>query len=119
MRATQSLGEKGEALAIEHLKRLGYTIVDRNFRFERAEIDVIAKDKDVLVFVEVKTRRPGSLGDPEDAITTRKRRQLVKAAHGYLYQFNLSEVECRFDVISVKESNGVTVISHYKDAFET
>lgn len=117
MKARQSLGKKGESIAIDYLRRQGYTILGKNFRFDRAEIDVIAKDKDILVFVEVKTRRSGSLGDPEDAVTMRKRSQLIKAAQGYLYQSSLSDVECRFDVISIKESNGKTVISHYKDAF--
>lgn len=117
MKTRQGLGKKGETLAVEYLKKHGYAIVQTNFRFERAEIDVIAKEKDVLVFVEVKTRRRGSLGEPEDAITTRKRDQIVKAAQGFLYNSHLPEAECRFDVITIKQSYGKMEISHFKDVF--
>ena len=70
-----------------------------------------------MVFVEVKMRRGGSVGEPEDAVTIRKRDQIRKAAEGYLYKHDLSGTECRFDVIAIKESNGKTEISHLKDVF--
>lgn len=117
MKRNSSLGKKGESLAVKYLKERGYTIVETNFRYERAEIDVIAKEKNVLVFVEVKTRRKNSLGEPEDSVTLRKRDQIIKAAEGYLYKRNLPEIECRFDVIAIKQSNGEMEISHFKDVF--
>ncbi len=117
MKRQSSLGKKGESLAVEYLKGRGYTIVETNFRFERAEIDVIAREKGVLVFVEVKTRHKDSLGQPEDSVTVRKRDQIMKAAEGYLYKRNLPEMECRFDVIAIKQSNAETEISHFKDVF--
>jgi putative endonuclease len=117
VKASHSLGQKGEALAIQYLEKLGYTILGRNFRYDRAEIDLIARDKDVLVFVEVKTRRPGSLGDPEDAVTARKQNQLVKAAEGYLHQFHLSGSECRFDVVAIEINGSRSNIRHITDAF--
>jgi len=117
MKTRRSVGTKGEALALEYLKRQGYEIVQTNFRFDRAEIDIIAREKDTLVFVEVKMRRGNSVGEPEDAITLRKRDQIQKAAEGYLYESNFHDADCRFDVISIKQRGQGTEISHLKDVF--
>jgi putative endonuclease len=117
MKTRRSVGTKGEALALEYLQRQGYEIVQTNFRFDRAEIDVIAREKDTLVFVEVKMRRGKSVGEPEDAITLRKRDQIRKAAEGYLYKSDLPDADCRFDVISIKQRGRETEIYHLKDVF--
>ncbi len=117
MKNRHSFGRRGESLAIGFLKKQGYTILETNFRFERAEIDLIAKDRGVLVFVEVKTRRKNTLGEPEDAVTGRKLDQIRKAAQGYLYKRDLADAECRFDVVSIKQSGDETEISHIRDAF--
>ena len=116
-KSRQSLGKKGEALAIQYLTERGYTILDRNFRFDRGEIDIVARDSGVIVFIEVKTRKTGSVGAPEEAVTARKRDQIWKVAEGYLYERQLSDAECRFDVIAVKQENGSPKISHFKDVF--
>jgi putative endonuclease len=117
LKTGRTLGTSGEGLAVDYLKKLGYKIVGRNFRFDRAEVDVIAKDRDVLVFVEVKTRRGGTFGEPEDAITFRKRDQIRKAAEGYLFEHHLAGVECRFDVIAIKRSGTDSTVSHFRDVF--
>jgi putative endonuclease len=117
LKTGRTLGASGEALAVDYLRRQGYEIVGTNFRFDRAEVDVIARDKDVLVFVEVKTRRGGAFGEPEEAVTFRKRDQIRKAAEGYLFEQRLAGVECRFDVIAIKGSGKDGTVSHFKDVF--
>jgi len=117
MKTSKSLGKKGEDQALEYLKKKGYEIVDTNFRYDRAEIDVVARDRDVLVFVEVKTRRAGALGEPEDAVTFRKREQIRKAAQGYLFKRQLDNEECRFDVLAIEYVSGTANIRHIEDAF--
>jgi putative endonuclease len=117
MKAQRGSGKKGESIAVNYLRGLGYTILETNYRFDRAEVDVVAKDKDVLVFVEVKTRRAASIGEPEDAVTRQKRDLIRKAAEGYLYSTRLADAECRFDVIAIKQIGGRDEISHIIDAF--
>jgi putative endonuclease len=117
MTASKSLGKRGEEEALKYLTNKGYEIVDTNFRYDRAEIDVIARDRGVLVFVEVKTRRADTLGEPEDAVTFRKREQIRKAAEGYLFEHKLADVECRFDVIAIKRSGTDSTVSHFRDVF--
>ena len=117
MKNSKSLGKKGEDLALDYLKKKGYDIVETNFRYDRAEIDLIARDQNVLVFVEVKARRAGTLGDPEDAVTLRKRDQIRKAAQGYLFKKHLDNAECRFDVLAIEYVAGAANIRHIEDAF--
>jgi putative endonuclease len=117
MKASKSLGKRGEEQALKYLMDKGYEIVDTNFRYDRAEIDVIARDRGVLVFVEVKTRRVGTLGEPEDAVTFRKREQIRKAAQGYLFKQHLDNEECRFDVLAIEYVSGRANIRHIEDAF--
>jgi putative endonuclease len=117
LKTGRTLGMSGESLAVAYLKKRGYEILGTNFRFDRAEVDVIAKDKNVLVFVEVKTRRGGTFGEPEDAVTFKKRDQVRKAAEGYLFEHQLAGVECRFDVIAIKHSGKDTTVSHFRNAF--
>jgi putative endonuclease len=117
MKTSKALGKRGEEFAIEYLKKKGYEIIGTNFRYDRAEIDVIARDRDVLVFVEVKTRRANALGEPEDAVTFRKRDQIRKAAQGYLFLQHLDDEECRFDVLGIEYERGTANICHIEDAF--
>ena len=97
----RALGEKGENLAVARLKKLGYRILVRNYRIRLGEIDIIAEDKDTLVFVEVKARTGTSFGSPVEAITARKKRQLAKVAMQYISQYGLDNRSARFDVVSV------------------
>ena len=112
------LGKAGEEAALRYLKKKRYKILVRGFRLFRGEIDIIARDKNVLVFVEVKTRSRTEFGFPEEAITPAKQKQIRKIAEGFLIKNNLEDVECRFDVLSlIKDEKTGFEIHHIKNAF--
>ncbi len=102
--ARQGLGRTGERLAAEELIRQGYRIIERNFRCQYGEIDLIAEDASDLVFVEVKTRRGNAYGLPEEAVTLRKQQKLVQVATHYLDLRVCSERSWRIDVVAVQLS---------------
>ena len=111
------LGKEGEALAVAHLESRGYEILERNFRYDRAEIDIIARLKQgEVVVVEVKTRNSSAFGDPQQFVYKSKIRQLVKAADGYL-TLNGLEDEVRFDIIAVLKNSNKEEVTHIEDAF--
>ncbi|MFH1941200.1 MAG: YraN family protein [bacterium] len=116
-RYRQNVGKRGEDEAVRYLKSKDYGIVERNFRAERGEIDIIAKDGDTLVFVEVKTKAHEGFGEPEDWVDRRKQEQIGKVAMRYLQDKNLCGVDCRFDVVSVILKDGMKEIRHLEDAF--
>ena len=91
----------GESLALRHLKARGYRILAQNYRARQGEIDLIARDGEFIVFVEVKTRRSLKFGLPQAAVTLRKQRQISKVALAYLQARNLLDAPCRFDVIAI------------------
>ena len=99
--ARQLLGRKGEQMAAEALRERGYRIVEHNFRCRYGEIDLIAEEKDDLVFVEVKTRRGTAFGRPEEAVTLTKRRKLVEVASYYLDLHNEGDRSWRIDVVAI------------------
>ena len=107
----QNLGEAGEEIATTFLKKNNYTILDKNYRRKFGEIDIIAREGDYLVFIEVKTRKTVSHGHPLEAITLKKQRQISRVAQCYLAENNLFDTAARFDVVSVIVSadNHVTV----------
>lgn len=108
-------GRNGEDKATAFLRSRGYTIRYRNYRYKRAEVDIIAEHNGVLVFVEVKTRTSDEFGYPEEAVTWKKERLLIAAAENYIYHTNW-EHDIRFDIISI--TLGTTpVIHHIEDAF--
>jgi putative endonuclease len=100
----QHLGRCGESLAAEKLTALGYAIVARNYRCPAGEIDLIARHGETWVFVEVRTRRGGKFGTPEESITPRKRQHLIAAAQSYLQEKQLTEVPWRIDLVAVELS---------------
>ncbi|MBF0338414.1 MAG: YraN family protein [Nitrospirae bacterium] len=117
------IGKYGEWIATCYLKGLGYIIVERNYKNEAGEIDIIAKDAKTIVFVEVKTRRGDAFGQPVEAITYKKRKKILNTA--LLYMQGLTpEPPVRFDVISVKlTGNKLSTgyrksLQHIKDVFE-
>ena len=115
---TRELGRTGEDIACEHLRKKGYEIVERGFRLFRGEIDVVARDGDTLVFVEVKTRADESHGRPEESVTPGKQRQLRKIAQGYLVAHPSPGVDCRFDVIAILfDGPDDYRLEHFVDAF--
>lgn len=110
-------GTGGEDIAVDYLQKKGYRILQRNFRFGRGEIDIVAEDGSALVFVEVKTRHSSDYGEPEDAITPGKRKQLRKIALGYIFVHGIDSKECRFDVIAIKYEGTDMHMRHYENAF--
>jgi len=111
------LGIKGEDIAFHYLVKKGYTIKARNWRYERAEIDIVAIDKNELVIVEVKTRSAAIYEEPRDSITPQKIRFLTNAAQAYIEEFEI-DYETRFDVISIKWfGEGKYELEHFEDAF--
>jgi len=118
MISSHKLGMMGEEIARKYLSKKKFRIVEKRFRLYRGEIDLIAYDKNTLVFIEVKTRNPGGLGLPEESVNIRKQRQIRKIAEGYLALNDLDDVECRFDVISLTfDERGHHSLTHYEDAF--
>jgi putative endonuclease len=113
----QRIGKEGEEDAVEYLEREGYFILERNFRAERGEIDIIARDGNTLVFVEVKTTVRGGFGEPEEWVNQKKQTQIGKVAMGYLQEKRLENVDCRFDVVAVTKIGKKTRIRHIEDAF--
>lgn len=110
------LGSFGEELAVDFLLQKGYKILARNWRFQKAEVDVIAQKKDILAAVEVKTRSTNDFGDPQDFVNSKKINLLVKAVDEYVQQKDL-DVEVRFDIIAITTNNKKLEIEHLKDAF--
>ena len=98
---SQTLGVLGEELAFHFLKKRGYKVLLRNYESPLGEIDLIAKEKGVLVFIEVKTRSSDAMGSPAESVTHFKRHQIVKAAQYYVKRYGIHQAPCRFDVVSV------------------
>lgn len=119
---TRKIGDVGERLAAEHIENLGYRIIHKNYKFRNGEIDLICRDQEVLVFVEVKTVREKpdsgfSFGPPESWITPRKRRQLVLTAEHYLWKHAVRDTGCRFDVVFVRLSRKEPEVTVLRNAF--
>ncbi|WP_343685756.1 YraN family protein [Chryseobacterium gleum] len=111
-------GKMAEDLAIEYLKKCGYKILVRNFRFQKAEIDVIAEKDNLIIVVEVKARSTDAFMLPQEAVTKTKIKSIVSAANHYMEEFN-KDNEVRFDIISVlPDENKNLIIEHIEDAFE-
>ncbi len=110
------LGKEGELLAKEYLLKNNYTILAQNWRFLKAEIDIIAQKGDTLAIVEVKTRTSAYFGNPEEFISPKKIKLLVTAANEYVISNDLN-VDVRFDIIAVIKNKKVTQIEHLKNAF--
>ena len=115
--STKVLGSKGEQLGAEFLRKRGYEIIARNFRYERGEIDIIAQKDKLISFCEVKTRKSDSYGRGEDAVDSRKQNQIRKVAEGYIAGKELEGYEFRFDVVVVEIRRNSTKIRIIEDAF--
>lgn len=98
----QRLGRWGEQLAAQRLEESGYVLLERNWRCARGEIDLVAKDRDVIVFVEVKTRRGRDYGTPEEAFTRAKSKRLLELGQRYLLERDIDDVEWRVDLVAVE-----------------
>lgn len=110
------LGKKGEQLATDFLVKKGYNIVERNYRFEKAEVDIIAKQKDTLAIIEVKTRSTTDFGNPQDFVKPSQIKRLVKAVNEYVNDNDLN-VDVRFDIIAIIKDGNHYKIEHLENAF--
>jgi putative endonuclease len=115
--SNKKLGTKGEQLAANFLKGHGFEIIERNFRFDRGEIDIIARKEKLISFCEVKTRTSDAYGRGEEAVDPRKRKQIRKVAEGYIMEHGLDDYDFRFDVVVVEVKRGSTKIRIIEDAF--
>lgn len=115
---TLLLGGKGERLAERNLKRQGYRLLRRNYRCPLGEVDLIARDGEVLVFVEVKARTSDRFGHAVEAVGSRKQRKLMMLANHYLKTVKGPLPPVRFDVVTVHLNGGTPKVEHFKDAFE-
>lgn len=113
----KALGQEGERQAALFLQKQGLVIVERNFRSRCGEIDLIARDKKELVFVEVKTRSGSAFGSALEAVDARKCRQIVRVASEYLLEHDGFDQPVRFDVVGILLGDDVH-IEHIKDAFD-
>ncbi len=111
------LGERGEGLAVKFLKKKGYKIITQNYKTRIGEIDIIAREGDTLVFIEVKTRESIAYGKPFEAVNYFKKRKIANVA--MLYLKKMKEIPpCRFDVVSIYYEQGKPDCELIKDAFE-
>ena len=110
------LGKKGEQLAVDFLLENGYEIIERNYRFDKAEVDIIAQKKDILAIIEVKTRSTTNFGDPQDFVKPKQIQRLVKAVDEYV-TVNGLDVEVRFDIIAIVKTGKKFEIEHLENAF--
>jgi len=111
-------GRIGEEIARIYLEEKGFKIIEQNYHSQQGEVDLIAKYKDFLVFIEVKSYSFRSFGSPYGAITKNKRNSIIHAARTYLYRNKIKDVNCRFDVLSIYHNrDGSNQIDHLEDAF--
>ena len=116
----QIIGKKGEEIATEYLINIGYKVITRNFRCKQGEVDIIAKDKNEIVFIEVKTRTNIKYGKPIEAVDKLKQKHIEKVIKYYLYKNKVTNINIRIDVIEVylkyKQNKYVAKINHIKNA---
>lgn len=116
MAAHNELGKTGELLAAKYLIQQGFIIREKNWRFQKAEVDIIALKDNILAAVEVKTRTSSFYGNPHEFISREKIRLLTKAVNQYVIEQNL-HLEVRFDVIGIVKTHNDISITHLQDAF--
>jgi putative endonuclease len=123
MASTSETGRRGEDVAAAHLEAKGYRVLDRNYRFGREEVDIVAfqptpaDDGGVIVFVEVKARSGDGFGAPEAAVDRAKQQAILRVAEAYLHERRLMPSPTRFDVVAVRFGNGEPVVTHFENAF--
>ncbi len=110
------LGKKGEQLAVDFLLKNGYKIIERNYRFDKAEVDIIAKKENILAVIEVKTRSTTDFGNPQDFVKPKQIKNLVKAVDEYINENDL-DLEVRFDIIAIVKKKKGFEIEHLENAF--
>ncbi len=116
-RYKQRLGRSGEDLAVSFLKKRGFEILERNYRFGHKEIDIIGKDGNTIVFVEVKAGRSKEFGSPEERVNLRKQKSMIEVAQDYIQSSNIADYDFRFDVVAIEFEKTDKRIEHIKNAF--
>jgi len=118
-KTTREIGNEGEELAAAYLESKGYTILDRNYHFEHAEVDIVAYDNETyIVFAEVKKRSSNKYGEPEEYVDDQKIENIYKAAEAWIYERRMDGAPVRFDVISIiQKGNEAPDIKHFENAF--
>lgn len=109
-------GQKGEETAVKYLSGKGYSILETNYRFKKSEIDIIAKQENTLVFVEVKMRTSSKFGNPEDFVNEAKASKVIEGVENYMEEKQWSG-PIRFDIISILHQGNEPELKHFKDAF--
>ncbi len=109
-------GKAGEEMAVQYLRSQGYEILETNWRFGSDEVDIVAKENDIIVIAEVKTRRSDYFGEPETFVNKKKQQFLIRAANNYAEKYNIDN-EFRFDIVSVLFNSKQKSINIIKDAF--
>ncbi len=115
---TKTLGKKGEDVAAAFLEKKGYTILFRNYKCSFGEIDIIAKHKKILSFIEVKTRSTKKYGLPQDAVTAVKQTKISRVALEFIQRYKMDNRAARFDVVSVQSLNDGYEVDLIENAFE-
>ncbi len=113
----QVLGKHGEDLAVDELERRGYAVLARRYRTRHGEIDIVARDGETVVFVEVKAKETGEFGKAAEAVTSRKQRRVISMAVDYLARNRLTKSPCRFDVVAIDGVGSDEVLTYYRGAF--
>ena len=114
----KELGRKGEDLALQFLKKKGYRIIEKNYVCKMGEMDIIAKEKDILAFIEVKTRTSTTFGPPQLAVNPKKQSQMSKVALHFLKEKKLEDAKARFDVVAILLGQKGAEIELIRDAFD-
>jgi putative endonuclease len=115
MNNNQVLGKNGEQWAVDFLTEKGFLVIERNFRYKKAEIDIIARKDKLLIFFEVKTRTSLEFGDPEEAVSRNKVRLILMGAENYVRQIGWFH-DIRFDIIAIHSQDPPQIL-HIEDAF--
>jgi putative endonuclease len=110
------IGLLGEQLACDYLRKKDFQIIDRNYRFKKNEVDIIAKKDNELIIIEVKTRQTAEIGEPWQAVTRNKQKQIIQVANQYVQSNNI-ELNTRFDIISIVHNSYRTELKHLEGAF--
>lgn len=118
MYVSHELGRMGENIIADYITKLGYKVVERNFECNQGEIDIVAKDKEELVFIEVKTRTDISYGEASEAVTDTKKRHLINSIKYYIYKQKLEKQPIRIDVAEVYINKGKVKVNYIKQAIE-
>ena len=118
MNRLQAFGKAGEALALRYIKKKGYKVLEQNYICPVGEIDIVAKDKKTIVFIEVKTRRSMSYGSARFAITPHKQRKISMTALYYLKSREQMDQDARFDVVTVQTTRGIQEVDLIQNAFD-